>query len=373
MTDTKNKGKNIIRADVVGSMLRPAFLLSAREKFKQYGMSDAEFKKIEDRAVDECIAIQEQAELDVVTDGEQRRNVFASQLAQATEGFEKVSDNWVDWFDLNGNIQKDPVTIALVRKIKRKRHLSAEEFSYIRGKAIKPIKVTLPSPTMYAYYWLPGVSDKAYPSNEEYLADVAGILKDEVAELVRLGATYIQFDAPEFGMLIDPHQQNWFKTKGFDPDKLIDTGIKMMNIIIDEHPRIIFGLHICRGNDASRYMAKGSYSKIAQRVFRGTHAQRLLLEFDDERSRDFASLKLVPEDKTVVLGLVTTKTPREETVEELCIRIMEAAQYIPLERLAISTQCGFASVAKGNALDMLTQQKKLKRVADVARQVWGES
>ena len=200
---------------------------------------------------------------------------------------------------------------------------------------------------MYAYYWLPGISDKAYPSPKEYLEEVTNILKDEVAELVRLGAEYLQFDAPEFGMLIDPHQQDWFKKKGFDPDSLIEVGIQMMNTIIDEHPQITFGLHICRGNDASRYMAKGSYSEIAQRVFRATHAQRLLLEFDDERSGDFAPLKLVPEDKIVVLGLVTTKTPREETIEELKLRIKEAAKYIPLERLAISTQCGFASVAKG--------------------------
>ncbi len=372
MSNTKNNGKNMFRADVVGSMLRPAFLLSAREKFKRHEISNAEFKKIEDRAVDECIAIQEQAGMDVVTDGEVRRNVFASQLVQATEGFEQVSGNWVDWFDINGRLQKDPVTVALVGKIKRKRHLSAEEFSYMRGKARKPIKVTLPSPTMYAYYWLPGVSDKAYKTTDEFLEDVAGIIKDEVAELARLGAEYIQFDAPEFGMLIDPHQQNWFKGKGFDPDKLIEEGIQMMNSIIDRHPQILFGLHICRGNDASRYMAKGSYGNIAQKVFRSTHAQRLLLEFDDERSGDFAPLKFVPGDKTVVLGLVTTKTRREETSEELQIRIKEAAKFIPIGRLAISTQCGFASVAKGNSIDFATQQKKLQLVAEVARQVWNE-
>jgi 5-methyltetrahydropteroyltriglutamate--homocysteine methyltransferase len=311
--------------------------------------------------------------MDVITDGEMRRNVFASQLAQATEGFEEVSGNWVDWFDIHGKIQRDPVTVALVSKIKRKRHLSAEEFSFVRGKAKKPIKVTLPSPTMYAYYWLPGTSDKAYPSTKEYLEEVVGILKDEVAELVRLGAKYIQFDAPEFGMLTDPHQQNWFKSKGFDPTTMIEDGIQMMNTIIDEHPDIIFGLHICRGNDASRYMAKGSYSEIAKKVFKSTHAQRLLLEFDDERSGDFAPLKFVPEDKIVVLGLVTTKTPREEAKEELIMRIKEAAKFIPLERLAISTQCGFASVAKGNAIDFPTQKKKLQLVAEVARQVWGDS
>ena len=172
-------------------------------------------------------------------------------------------------------------------------------------------------------------------------------------------------------MLIDPHQQKWFKSKGFDPDELIDDGIEMMNAIVDKHPEITFGIHICRGNDKSRFMAKGSYTKIAERVFRKTHAQRLLLEFDDERSGDFAPLKHVPKDKVVVLGLVTTKTPREETAEELKLRIKEASKFIPLERLAISTQCGFASVAKGNSIDFETQKKKLKLVAQVARDIWG--
>lgn len=369
-----NKISNPFRAEVVGSMLRPITLLQAREQHRNQKLTNAEFKKREDQAVDECIAIQEQAGVDVITDGEVRRNVFASQLAQATEGFSKVNGNWVDWFDaVNGKRQRDPVTIALVKKIKRKRHLSAEEFSYARGKTNLPIKVTLPSPTMYAYYWLPGTSDKVYSSTDAYLSTVARLLKDEVAELVRLGAEYIQFDAPELGMLIDPHQQKWFKSKGFDPDKLIEDGIKMMNFIIDDHPGITFGLHICRGNDKSRYMAKGSYSKIAKKVFKTTHAQRLLLEFDDERSGDFAPLRLVPEDKIVVLGLVTTKTNRKETVEELKIRIKEAAKYIPLKRLALSTQCGFASVAEGNSIDFPTQFKKLKLVADVAHSVFPKS
>ncbi len=181
-----------LKADIVGSMLRPDYLLKARERHKSGEITDAEFKRIEDKAVDECIAIQEQAGVNVVTDGEMRRNVFASQLVQATDGFDRVSGNWVDWFDMEGNLQRDPVTVALVRKIKRKRHLSSEEFSYMRGRTNKLIKVTLPSPTMYAYYWLPGVSSVVYPSTDEYLAEIGSILTDEVAELVRLGAQYIQ-------------------------------------------------------------------------------------------------------------------------------------------------------------------------------------
>ncbi|MFQ6012833.1 MAG: cobalamin-independent methionine synthase II family protein [Thermoplasmata archaeon] len=362
-----------LRADVVGSMLRPEYLIRARDKHATGQLSDAEFKRIEDRAVDECIAIQERAGVDVLTDGEMRRNVFASQLVQAADGFEHVEGNTVDWFTLEGKRETSPVTVGLVRRIKPRRHLSAEEFVYLRSQTDRPIKVTLPSPTMYAYYWVPGVSEGAYPSTGAYLEHMARILHDEVDELVRLGAEYIQVDAPEFGMLLEPHQQRWFAKKGFAPERMVRDGVDLINGIIDGHPHVTFALHICRGNDASRYMAKGSYAALAKEIFPRVHAQRLLLEYDDERSGDFAPLAEVPEDKVVVLGLLTTKWPRQESSAELVDRIEEASRYIPLERLALSTQCGFASVALGNAISPVTQERKLNLVAEVARTVWGSS
>jgi 5-methyltetrahydropteroyltriglutamate--homocysteine methyltransferase len=360
------------RADVIGSMLRPAYLMKAREDHAAGRLTDGEFKRLEDRAVDECIAVQERSGVDVVTDGEQRRSVFASQLVQATEGFSVVPGNRVDWYTLDGRIVDDPVTVGVVKAIRRRRHLSAEEFVHLRGKTTRPTKMTIPSPTMYAYYWVPGISEAAYPSTDAYLADVTDILKDEVTELSRLGATYIQIDAPEFGMLLDPHQQQWFARKGFDPDRLIYDGIEMINAITAGHPGVTFGLHICRGNDASRYMAKGSYAKIAGIVFRRARVHRLLLEYDDERSGDFSPLKDVPEDTIVVLGLITTKTPREETPASLRARIGEASAYVPLDRLALSPQCGFASVARGNAITSSVQEQKLTLVAKVAREVWSD-
>ncbi|MGH2403523.1 MAG: cobalamin-independent methionine synthase II family protein [bacterium] len=362
--------KPAYRADVVGSMLRPDYLLRAREERAAGELAEAAFKRIEDRAVDECIAVQERAGVDVITDGEQRRNLFASQLVEASEGYAVVPGNRVDWFTLDGRIVHDPVTVGLVGKIRRRRHLSAEEFTYLRSRTTRPTKVTIPSPTMFAYYWMPGVSDAAYPSTEAYLADVTDILREEVAELVRLGAEYIQIDAPEFGMLLDPHQQRWFAAKGFDPDRMVHDGIEMINAIVAGHSGATFGLHICRGNDASRYMAKGSYARIASVVFRRAHVHRLLLEYDDERSGDFAPLREVPEDKVVVLGLVTTKWPREETMTELGSRVEEASVYVPLERLALSPQCGFASVACGNAISPEVQEKKLRCVAEAARMIW---
>ncbi len=364
----------MLRAENVGSLLRPQELLDARAALAAGKIDQRAFKAVEDRAVDYCIQVQEEAGIDIVTDGEMRRNVFASQLVQASEGFERIEDNYVDWFDMEGNRQRDPVTVGLTGKIRMKRRLSAEEFTYLRARTDKPTKMTIPSPTMYAYYWVPGISEAAYPHPAAYMADVTDILRDEVAELIRLGCDYIQFDAPELGMLIDPHQQEWFRAKGFETDYMLDDGIDMINAVIAGHESdATFALHICRGNDANRYMARGGYDAIARRVFQRCAASLLLLEYDDDRSGSFEPLAEVPEDKAVVLGLISTKRGELETPDALVRRINEAAQHIPLDRLALSPQCGFASVASGNHLGFEKQAEKLKLTADVAHGVWGTS
>ncbi|MBL8985341.1 MAG: cobalamin-independent methionine synthase II family protein [Gemmatimonadetes bacterium] len=364
----------IYRADNIGSMLRPPTLLAARAQHQAGTLDDATFKAIEDRAVDFCVGVQELSGIGVLTDGEMRRNVFASQLAQAVEGFDSVTGNTVDWFTMEGKKETSPVTVGLVSKMKRKRHLSSEEFVYLRAKTRLPTKMTIPSPTMYAYYWVPGLSTAAYPNPDAYMADVTDILRDEVRELVRLGCEYIQFDAPEFGMVLDPHQQEWFRSKGFEPMKMVRDGIEMMNAIMEGyHDRCTFGLHVCRGNDANRFMGKGSYAAIAEDILRRTHAKVLLLEYDDERSGDFSPLAKTAEDKIVCLGLITTKRIREETEEEVIARIHEAAKYVPLERLTLSTQCGFASVAKGNNIPFELQERKFHLVTRIAERVWGEA
>jgi 5-methyltetrahydropteroyltriglutamate--homocysteine methyltransferase len=359
------------RADVVGSLLRPPALLEARRRRYAGGIGVAEFKAVEDRAVDEAVAVQERAGVDVVTDGEVRRNVFASQVVEACEGFEVVQGNTVDWFRMDGTVETSPVTVGLTGKLRRRQSLSVEELVYLRARTQRPKKVTLPSPSMYAYYWVAGVSDGAYASRDTYLEDVAEILRDEVADLVRLGCDYVQVDAPEFGMLIDPHQRAWFEAKGFDPDRLLWQGVELANEVIAGHPGVTFGLHVCRGNDANRYMASGGYEAVAATVFRGTKADRLLLEYDDERSGDFEPLKYAGDDKSVVLGLVSTKRPGLEDAAALRARIFEAQRFVPLDRLALSTQCGFASVAKGNDVTPEQQEAKLRRVVEVARSVWG--
>jgi 5-methyltetrahydropteroyltriglutamate--homocysteine methyltransferase len=358
------------RAENVGSLLRPGYLLDARERHARGELSDADFKRVEDRAVDEAVELQERAGIDVLTDGEQRRKVFASQIVEAADGFEAVEGNEVDWFRLDGTVERSPVTVAVTGKIRRRRHVCAEELSYLRARTSRPVKATVPSPTMYAYYWAAGISNGAYPSPQAYLEDVTDLLRDEVDELVRLGAAYVQVDAPELGMLLDPHQQAWFAAKGLDPDRLVHDAVEMSNAIVAGAPAPV-GLHVCRGNDANRYMARGGYERLAEAVFPRTAADVLLLEYDDERSGGFAPLAHVPEDKVVVLGLVSTKRAELEGEEELRTRVDEASAYVPLDRLALSTQCGFASVAKGNDLTIDQEERKLELVARVARSVWG--
>jgi len=201
---------------------------------------------------------------------------------------------------------------------------------------------------------------------------VVDILREEVAELIRLGCTYIQVDAPQYAALIDPQIREGYRQRGNDPDKLLDQCIELDNAVIGDHPGVVFGLHLCRGNNQSRYYASGGYEPVA-RVFERTRFHRFLLEYDDARSGSFEPLQHVPEDRVVVLGLVTSKKPELESKDLLKRRIEEASRYVPLERLALSTQCGFASTEEGNQVTPMDQEAKLRLVAETAREVWGES
>lgn len=362
----------IFRSDVVGSMLRPIFLLEAQELLKKGEIPHSELTFAEDRAVKEAVAMQERTGVDVVTDGEMRRPVFCHNFVKAVDGFQwNIAGNTVIWFDMQGNKIVDPVTVGVVGRIKKKHDISVDEFSFLRGITEKPKKITIPSPTMMSYYFVPGISDKIYPNPMEFLHDVTLILKEGISELERIGVKYIQVDAPEFGMLLDPVQQAWFANKGLSPDRLISQGVEMINEVLEDFSGMK-ALHICRGNDKNRFMAKGGYEKIAKTVFKKARVDRLLLEFDSERAGNFSPLRHVSDDKTVVLGLITTKSPELEKEQDVKRRIEEATKFVPIERLAISTQCGFASVAKGNNLTFQDQEKKLRLVSRVARLVWND-
>jgi 5-methyltetrahydropteroyltriglutamate--homocysteine methyltransferase len=359
----------MFHSDVVGSLLRPSYLKEARDQFACGKLTDAEFKQIEDRAVDECIALQVETGIEVITDGEVRRYAFYGHLIDAVEGFDKYGGWAIPFRDEKGEqlVLPRPVVVS---KLRRRRPLCAEEFTYIRARTKHPAKTTMISAQQAAAYYDRNKSSAAYTTVDAYLADLVDILRDEVAELIRLGCTYIQIDSPQYTALLDPQLREGYRQRGNDPDRLLDLSIEMDNAVIGNHPGITFGLHLCRGNNQSKFYASGDYAPIT-RVFRNTKFNRFLLEYDDERSGGFEPLREVPRDRTVVLGLVSSKKPQLEGKDEIKKRIEDATAYIPLERLALSPQCGFASTIEGNLVTAADQLAKLRLVAETAQEVWG--
>ena len=362
------------RTDVVGSLLRPPALLEARRRLEAGELTHAAFKEVEDRAVDEALMLQEDAGLDVVTDGEMRRLSFQSQVPAAVDGFGEWNLDaflWGEWHSEElGDLTIERPPIAVVGPLRRLRSLSGEEFAYARGRTNRVLKVTLPSPSLFANFYDPERSRGAYPTLEAFLGDVAEILREEVEELVGLGATYIQLDAPHYPLLLDAGYRAFYESRGWPAERWLDLGSELDNVVMGDHPGVTFGFHLCRGNQASRWLVKGGYDWLAERLFGRIKAQRLLLEYDDARSGSFEPLAHAAEDAVCVLGLVTTKTSRRETVAELAGRIREAAAVIPLERLALSPQCGFSTSVMGNSLSVEDERAKLATIAETAAEVW---
>ncbi|MEX2621663.1 MAG: cobalamin-independent methionine synthase II family protein [Egibacteraceae bacterium] len=363
------------RSDVVGSLLRAEGLAQARQAHTRGELSHAAFKAVEDAAVDACLQLQERCGLAVVTDGEQRRLSFQSQLAEAVAGFGDWGLDAFLWGRWHGDQVGDHTVarpdLAVTGRLERTRFLSGEEFTYVRGRTDRLVKVTLPSPSLFANFWDPRRPPAAYRRLEDFLADVTRLLAEEVDELARLGATYLQLDAPHYTMLLDPGYRQFYESRGVAADDWLAFSLELDNAVMTRNPQVTFAFHLCRGNQASRWLVAGGYERLAERVFPTVAATRLMLEYDDERSGGFAPLAAVPDDKEVVLGLVTTKSGRLEDRAALVARVHEAAAYVPLERLAVSTQCGFATSVVGNALSSAEQAAKLRLVADTARAVWG--
>jgi 5-methyltetrahydropteroyltriglutamate--homocysteine methyltransferase len=358
------------KTDVVGSLLRPEYLKSARAALEAGGLQPHEFKRIEDRAVDEAIALQEECGLGVVTDGEMRRSAFYAHLVESLEGFNSSAGWTITFRDSEGH-KAQLERPVVVEKLQWRRQMCAEEFTYLRGRTKVPAKVTLLSAQQAAAYYDPDKSHGAYATRDAYLADLVDYTRREIAELIRLGCEYVQIDAPQYAGLLDETIREGYRQRGSDPDKMLDATIELDNAIIAGHTGITFGIHICRGNHKSMFYASGGYDRIAEKVFSRANFDRFLLEYDDERSGTFEPLRHLPDNRVVVLGLVSSKTARMETAENLKSRIAEAAQIVPLDRLALSPQCGFASTHEGNALSEADQRQKLELVSSVAREVWG--
>jgi 5-methyltetrahydropteroyltriglutamate--homocysteine methyltransferase len=360
-------------ADVIGSLLRPRYLSAARAALAEGRIGPSEFKRIEDRAVDQAIATQEGCGLDVVNDGELRRFSFLDHLLGDMEGVDNIPGAAVHFH------AKDPEQdwewhppFTITGRLRRKGPMmSIEEFSYARGRARVPVKITMPSPLVVYGAWSPERSRPAYSDPFELFADAADIIREEARELARLGCTYIQIDSPDLGTLVDPENRELRENLGMPTERTLTEGVDIINSVADV-PGVTFGLHICKGNYESKWIATGGYEYTADKVFsRSGNFDVFLLEYDDERSGSFEPLAKVPDDKVVVLGLVSSKLPELEPAGQLIARIDEAAKFVDRERLALSTQCGFSPVSiGGNLISEETQERKLELVAEVARQVW---
>ena len=360
------------RAEHVGSLLRPPELLQARAAHAEGRIKLDQLRVAEDRAILQVLEKQRKLGLDVVTDGEMRRGSWLTDMADAVEGFvpERVA---LEWKGPGGGVEGSTAH-AVGAKLRKVRKMTGHEVPYLKMATKGPFKVTLPAPSnfMLASYKT-GITDRFYPTHGDLLKDLVEIVRDDVQWLVSEGVQYIQFDAPYYSHYLDPRQRAQMRQAGLDPDKELEKAIAGDNAALRDVPGggVTLALHVCRWNSRSRWYTEGGYDVIAEKLFGSLHVDRFLLEYDSDRSGGFEPLRLVPPDKTVVLGLITTKEPKLELQDELQRRIDEAAKFVPLENLALSPQCGFASVAAGNLLSMDEQWKKLELVVNTARKVWG--
>jgi len=362
------------RADHIGSLLRPAELLQARSARGD----TAQLHTLEDKHILTVLERQRDLGFKIFTDGEFRRGNFMSDFNEAVEGIDEgvaVARTWQTGAGKSPRPSMVPGTV--VRKIKQTRRLTEHEFAFAKQHSPGDVKVTLPTANQFpAIYYKKGISDKVYPSHSAFLWDIVPVIKAEILALASEGARYVQIDAPRYSYYIDPKWRSYVKTEmGLDPDQALDEAIRADNACLEGANRqgVILAIHLCRGNNRSQWYAEGGYDAIAEKLFGQLNVDAFLLEYESDRAGSFEPLRFVPRGKTVVLGLVSSKLPELESQDHLAKRIDEASRYVPLENLAISPQCGFASTMEGNLLTEDQQWKKLKLVVDTAVKVWGQA
>jgi 5-methyltetrahydropteroyltriglutamate--homocysteine methyltransferase len=368
------------RADNIGSLLRPPELLRARAALRAGNMDPNQVREVEDRAILQALDMQKAAGVEVFTDGEYRRDIFTADLTRAMEGLVPgkpiIKFEWRgDGKELAEESKEGNLQYIVGGKLRRKGRLTPGEAPFLRQHAPGPFKICTPAAMQHAIMrYRPGVTDQFYPTLHDMLQDVAAIMREEVQALIAEGASYVQLDAPSYSNFFDPNRRQVLRQAGFDLDAALDAALAADNAMIQGVERtrdVVTGIHFCRGNKRSAWGAEGSYEPIAEKAFGSLKMGRFLLEFDSDRAGGFEPLRFVPRGKTVVLGLITTKTPALENEDELLSKIEQAARYVAPENLAISTQCGFASAASGNLISWDDMRRKLELVARVARRAWG--
>ncbi len=369
----KEPALNFARSDQVGSLLRPPALLQARIDHAAGRLDRDGLRAEEDRAILEAIQRQRDCGIHVCSDGELRRASFLSGFTDSVDGLTRAEMPPLPWKGRNGHRLPARRSAVVAGRLCQRRRVADAEAAFMREHCAVPYKVTLPSPLTFAVSaYLPGVTDRAYGSREDLVAEVGRLLAEEAGELAAEGVPYLQLDAPAYMRWLDRGLLAAERAVGADTDRLLDAAIAADNRVLDTARAggALTAIHMCRGNLMGLWLAEGGYGPVAERLFTGLHCDRLLLEYDSSRSGGFAPLRFVPARKVVVLGLITTKTGLLEERDDLLRRIDQASRIVPLERLALSPQCGFASSVAGNPLTRDDQWRKLELVASLAREVW---
>jgi len=363
------------RADHVGSFLRPQRLVEARRKHADGALSDEELREIEDECILEVVRKQEEVGLKGITDGEFRHTFFHIDF------LEKLSGVSVTYGDFAAKFRKDdgsevgfrPPVIHVDGKIAHARPIQGEDFEYLQSVAEHTAKVCIPAPSMLHFRGgRKAISEEVYPDLEDFYQDLTAAYRAEIADLANRGCRYLQMDDTNLAYLCDPTIRETTRARGDDPDDLTRLYCRLVNNAIRDRPDdMVISVHLCRGNFRSAWVARGGYEPVAEILFNEMDIDGFFLEYDDERSGDFAPLRFMPKDKTVVLGLMSSKRSEVEPADAVRKRIEEAAQYVPLEQCALSHQCGFSSTAHGNDISEDDQWKKLHRCVEIAHDVWG--
>jgi len=358
------------RADHIGSLLRPQALKNGHKARANGTIDDEAFVAIVDEAISDAVSMQEAIGLDAVTDGEFRRRSWFDGFVEAVDGLVHKPTQFA--FVEDGEA-KVPVPVPFANApIRRSAGIATGELDFVKTVAHKPIKITIPAPSVIHFHRGPDCADPSvYPDMDQYWDDLIAVYRAEIAALGAAGLDYLQIDEVPVALLCDPAVRARVADWGWDWNALVDRYISAVNEALSERPSdMVVGMHLCRGNYRGKWIATGGYEPVAERLFAEAAVDRFLLEFDSERAGDFSPLRFVPADKSVVLGLVSTKTPTLEPSDDLKRRIGEAAAYVPLERLAISPQCGFGTTVGGAPMDEDDQRRKLARVVETAGAVW---
>ena len=361
------------RAEHVGSLIRPAALIGARDAWLKGRFDAAELARVEDRCIRDAVALQERAGLQGVSDGEFRRDSWRDGFFNNVEGFSADRDQADFEFSLaDGTRRKAAPVPRVVGKLKRRRGIATGEFQFLQSVATAMPKITLPAPSvMHFFRGAAAIGRSIYADVREFMADVSAIYREELADLARLGCRYVQFDEVALPILCDPDVADLIRRRGEEPRETIQLYIDALNDALRDRPKgMTVCVHMCRGN-VDNGIASGGYEPIAEQAFATLNVDGFLLEYDTSRAGGFEPLRMVPRDKTVALGLVSTKRAEIEPVDMLRARIDEAGRYLPLDQLCLCPQCGFASGFRTARLTLDDEERKLAHLVAVARSVWG--